>query len=170
MLIFYMVTAVFMMPQAMEVNNPEETKDPPIVPWSKLLTIRIDSMNRFYWNIGDPAEKLPQLVPSVGMGDEYVVAADSLRTVLWNLHRIQPKLCTVVRIHPMARFNAMVDMLDEIISMEYRWNDRKAHSLGKSPEQLIGEERFSYRYSTDKWVDVDDRIVAEALAAAGEGR
>jgi len=170
MLIFYMVTAVFMMPQAMEVNNPEETKDPPIVPWSKLLTIRIDEMDRFFWNVGDPAVRTPQLIPSGIAGTKYRVDSDSLGRILRNLNESQPMLNTLVLIRFNARYNAMVDLLDEIECVEREWNVQKAAELGKPVEQLSRDKKFSYRYAIGDWKETDDRIVAEALASAGEGR
>lgn len=172
LLIFYMVTTVFMMPQAMEMNMPEIPEDPRPVKWSKVLTFRIDGNNHFLWNVGDPAEKLPQMIPSVPddkPGDKYLVDSDSLRTILWNLNHQIDSLNTIIKISPGARYTAMVDLLDEIDYLERRWNLQTAAELGTAPDGLTREERFSYRYFIDVWEDSDERIAEAVLLAAGEG-
>ena len=102
LLIFYMVTTVFSMPQAMEINLPpsEETETVPVKE-SRLLTIRIDGDDRFFWNIGDPAKNLPQLLPSLRPAADtggYKVDSDSLRMLLKNLNYDIPKLNTLILI------------------------------------------------------------------------
>ena len=172
LLIFYMVTTVFMMPQAMEMNMPEIPKDPRPIKWSKVLTFRIDGDNHFIWNVGDPSEKLPQMIPSAPENkgdDKYLVDSDSLRTILWNLNHQIDSLSTIIKISPGARYNAMIDLLDEIDYLERRWNIRNAVDLCKLPEDLTPDERFSYRYFIDVWEDSDERIAEAVLSAAGEG-
>ena len=56
LLIFYMVTTVFAMPQAMEINlPPADQKEPVDIRESNLLTIRVDGEGRFWWNPGTPS-------------------------------------------------------------------------------------------------------------------
>nr|MBN2278880.1 biopolymer transporter ExbD [candidate division Zixibacteria bacterium] len=173
LLIFYMVTTVFSMPQAMEINLPTEKETDTIeVAESRLLTIRIDQEDRFFWNIGDPAKNTPQLMPSVlPAGDTlgYLVSADSLRNLLVNLNHDIPKLNTLILINNEARYNSMVDILDEIDLLERSWNAQIAKGLGKKVEELSPEEKFSYRYAMGKWEDTDDRIVQYALNVAQGG-
>ena len=67
LLIFYMVSTVFSMPQAMEINlPPEEEKDQMVdVAESNLLTIRVDGESRFWWNLKIVTpDNLPLLLPS----------------------------------------------------------------------------------------------------------
>jgi biopolymer transport protein ExbD len=173
LLIFYMVTTVFSMPQAMEINLPkkEETKEIEVAE-SKLLTIRIDGEDRFFWNVGDPAKSLPQLIPSMTLpGDTtgYQVNSDSLRMLLKNLNYDIPKLNTLILIRKDARYKAMVDILDEIDLLERSWNAATAEKLGKKVEDLTKDEKFSYRYAMGEWEDRDDRIIDAALAAAPTG-
>jgi hypothetical protein len=54
LLIFYMVTTVFSMPQAMEVNLPPKEEDDTKlkIKESNVLTLHIDENDRYYWNIG----------------------------------------------------------------------------------------------------------------------
>ncbi|HDL03356.1 MAG: hypothetical protein DRP46_13570 [Candidatus Zixiibacteriota bacterium] len=176
LLIFYMVTTVFSMPQAMEINlPPEEETEEVAVKESRLLTIRIDGENRFFWNIGDPAKNIPQLLPSSRLpGDTlgYKVDTDSLRSLLRTLNYDIPKLNTLIMIREDAKYEAWVDILDEIDLLERSWNAAKAKELEIKVEDLdkpeYKENKFSYRYAMGEWEDRDDRIVAFALGALGE--
>ena len=168
LLIFYMVTTVFSMPQAMEINLPKERDDVEIGA-CKLLQIRVDGENRFFWNICDPADSLPQLIPSDRLpGDTlgYNVDADSLRNLLVSLNREIPTLNTLILIKHDAKYSSMVDMLDEIDILERSWNAVKARELEKKVDELTKEEKFSYRYAMGEWEDRDSKIVEAALAAA----
>ncbi|SYZ74130.1 Biopolymer transport protein ExbD/TolR [Candidatus Zixiibacteriota bacterium] len=170
LLIFYMVSTVFSMPQAMEINlPPKEQEDQVEVAESNLLTLRIDGENHFFWNIGNPAKNLPQMIPAKAgtTGGKYIVNDDSLRMVLKNLNFENPKLNTLILIRKDARYNSMVDILDEIDLLERSWNAEKAKQLGKKADQLTPEEKFSYRYAIGDWEDSDDRIVEAALQARG---
>jgi len=173
LLIFYMVTTVFSMPQAMEINLPKEEETEEIeVAESKLLTIRVDGENRFFWNVGDPAKILPQLIPSItppGDTAGYKVDSDSLRTLLKNLNYDIPKLNTLILIRKDARYSAMVDVLDEIDILERSWNAATAEKFGKKVDELTRDEKFSYRYAMGEWEDRDDRIIAAAITALSEG-
>ncbi len=172
LLIFYMVTTVFSMPQAMEINLPPKDKSEPVeVKESNLLTIRIDDKDRFFWNIGNPAEHLPQMIPNINPASDttFRVDSDSLRSVLKNLNFDNPRLNTLILINRDAHYEAMVDILDEIDVLERSWNAAKAKQLGKKVDELTKEEKFSYRYAMGPWEDKDDRIVAAALASASGG-
>jgi len=175
LLIFYMVTTVFSMPQAMEINlPPEEEQEDVEVKESNLLTVRIDADNRFFWHTGNPAENIPQLIPSMqAMDTSYRVNSDSLRNILKNLNTENPRLSTLILINSDARYNAMVDILDEIDLLERSWNAALAKQLGIKVEDLslpeYKKQKFSYRYAMGEWEDKDDRIVAEALQAAAGG-
>ena len=178
LLIFYMVTTVFSMPQAMEINLPpeDETEKDLIVKESKLLQIRVDEQNRFFWNTHNPADSLPHLIPSINPIEDttgYEVDSDSLRSLLVNKNRNIEKLNTLVLIHRHARYNAMVDILDEIDLLERSWNASTVERLGIEPEDLnkpeYKDQKFSYRYAMGKWEDRDDKIVEAALEASGLG-
>ena len=50
LLIFYMVSTVFAMPQAMEINLPPIEEDEPVeIKESNLLTLYVDGESRFWW-------------------------------------------------------------------------------------------------------------------------
>lgn len=143
LLIFYMVTTVFAMPQAMEVNLPKkeelevdiETKE------SHVYIVRVDADGKLWTNIG---RKIPDQVPF-----------DSLRPSLIMENQNEPKLATIVTIHPKAKYHALVDILDEIDVVERRFKE-------VSPE-------WSYRFTMKPWDPEDDRALAKALERMGSG-
>ncbi len=171
LLIFYMVSTVFAMPQAMEINlPPDEDKDEQVeIKESNLLTVRVDGENRYWWNLKRTSpENLPQLLP--GLVDKpdtiaYVINPDTLRGLLLEQNRANSKLSTLVLIHREASYVDMVNILDEIDLLERSWNAYQAEQLGKEVKELVGDERFSYRYAIGEWEDRDERIVEAALGA-----
>lgn len=143
LLIFYMVTTVFAMPQAMEVNLPEkdelereiDTKE------SQVLLVRVDEEGRLWSNIG---RKIPDQIPF-----------DSLRPLLIAENQKEPKLATIVIIHPKAKYHALVDILDEIDVVERKFKEVSAD--------------WSYRFTMTPWSPEDDRALAKALERMGAG-
>lgn len=101
LLIFFMVTTVFRTPQALEINLPP--KDSPPVPIAKqnILTVFALPGERYRWTIGD--------LPSKD------VEFKGLPAVLKQEKAKNPeKIVVVIKIHPEARFHAMVDIIDEL--------------------------------------------------------
>ncbi len=172
LLIFYMVTTVFAMPQAMEINLPPVDENQEIeVKESNLLTIRVDEEGRFFWNLRTPSpENLPKLLPSAPDKPDtavYKFWPDTLRGLLMEQNRANPKLNTLILIHPKAKYADMVNILDEIDMIERSWNQYLADKLGKKVSELTKEDgKFSYRYAMGEWSEKDDRIIAAALQAA----
>ncbi len=174
LLIFYMVTTVFAMPQAMEINLPKENGPVDVLP-ENILNLMIDSENRIYWQIGDlDGGNLPILIPSVNRKHapySYRVDYDSLQSLLFELNAGNPKLNTLIKMEPGARFGTWVDVLDEIGMVERVFNEARAHALGITSEELkrpeYREVRFSYRYAVDSaWTNKDAKLVRDALAAS----
>jgi len=137
LLIFYMVTTVFSMPQAMEVNLPPSQNPVPVAE-SRLLTIRIDKDGNLYWNI---ARDKPQAVPF-----------DSLKSLLLDQNKKQPKLVTLVKIEKEAKYFRMVDVIDEIQIVE-----RQIKETNKE---------FSYRFSLSPFSEYDQRVMADLKGGA----
>lgn len=171
LLIFYMVTTVFSMPQAMEINlPPKDTKDTPVeIKESNLLTIRVDELGRYWWMIGNPkVGNLPLLIPSTKDKPDsvrYAVNTDSLKTILKNKNVENPKLSTLILISRKAKYNDMVSILDQIDYLERSWNKYIADSLKVTPDKL-GDQKFSYRYAMGDWADTDDKVIEDAVAQA----
>lgn len=165
LLIFYMVTTVFSMPQAMEVNLPPKTEEDQIlkIKESNVLIIHVDENDEYYWNIG---RELP--VP---------MKADSLRDLLVGQNKANARLNTLVVVHKDARYNSMVDILDEIDLIERSFNAATARELGVTIKEFndpkhdrYGEfkaKKFSYRYAMAPWEDRDTRIVEKVLSLQG---
>jgi biopolymer transport protein ExbD len=173
LLIFYMVTTVFAMPQAMEINlpKPEEIDETLEVAESNLLTIRVDSLSRFWWHTKRAAEdNLPKLLPSdLRKPDSvaYKLNSDTLRAVLFNLNQENPKLNTLILINRGAKYEDLVNILDEIDYLERGWNAGLAQRLNKKVSELTDADgKFSYRYAVGEWEDRDDRIMTFAFQAA----
>jgi biopolymer transport protein ExbD len=173
LLIFYMVSTVFAMPQAMEINlPPKEDKPQEIkVKESNLLTIRVDAQDRFWWNLKIPSpENLPQLLPSDPDAPDsvaYQFWPDTLQGLLTDLNRANSNLSTLILINRDADYAQMVNILDEIDLIERSWNKYTADQLGIKVEDLTKEQgKFSYRYAIGDWETKDDRIIAAAVQAA----
>jgi biopolymer transport protein ExbD len=137
LLIFYMVTTIFSMPQAMEVNLPPSQNPVPVAE-SRLLTIRIDKDGKLYWNI---ARETPQPIPF-----------DSLKSLLLDQNKKQPKLVTLVKIEKEAKYFRMVDVIDEIQIVE-----RQIKETNKE---------FSYRFSLSPFSEYDRRVMADLKGGA----
>lgn len=170
LLIFYMVSTVFSMPQAMEINlPPKDQEEEVIVKESNLLTIRVDSESRFWWNLKIVTpQNLPKLIPSALKPDSVVYAfnADSLQGLLTTQNRDNDRLSTLVLIHEDGTYADMVNILDEIDVIERSWNQFTANRLGVDVRDIPKDEKFSYRYAIGKWEPTDDKKIKEAMVSA----
>lgn len=163
LLIFYMVTTVFSMPQAMEVNLPPASEEILKIADKNVLTIHVDEEDKFYWNIG---RDLPQ-----------PMSADSLRSRLVEENKANAKLNTLLIMHKEARYRTMVDILDEIDLIERSFNAVTAEELGVTPKEFndpshdryaeFKAKKFSYRYAMAPWEDRDSRMIEKALSLQG---
>ena len=114
LLIFYMVTTVFSMPQSMELNLPPKPTedDPPPVPVakSKLMEILVDSQGNIFWlhtPKGQPDMELPEHI-----------RLDNLRGFLIDKIQEEPNMVIVLRIDPESRYEMMVNIIDELQMIE----------------------------------------------------
>jgi len=153
LLIFYMVTTIFSEPQAMEINlPPKEAKETEIkTKESELLTLRVDAKDSIFWSMGTQTPGMLSLVRIP------VFLQEKIREI--------PGLITVVKIHKDAHYSRMVDILDRIEVVEYRFRD--AQRAAKERGQLAQDEKeFSYIFSMAPWTRLDTKMIAEAT---GEG-
>lgn len=170
LLIFYMVSTVFSMPQAMEINLPpvEDEKTILEVKESNLITIRVSDDGFFWWNMKTPTpDNLPQLLPpDPNRPDsvDYLLYSDTLRGLLKEQNQKNSRLNTLVLIHRDASYADMVNILDEIDLLERSWNQYTADKLNKKVKDLTKEEKFSYRYAIGDWNPRDDKIIDAARA------
>ncbi|HOP07200.1 MAG TPA: biopolymer transporter ExbD [candidate division Zixibacteria bacterium] len=176
LLIFYMVTTVFAMPQAMEINLPpaEEDSLQVEVKESNLLTVRVDGEGRYWWNLKRVTpENLPKLIPAPENQADSIrqnFNGPALREILVQENQANPKLNTLILINRDATYSDMVNILDEIDVIERSWNTTLAKQLKKEVSDLTKEDgKFSYRYAIGEWEDADDRKIAAAIQAAQAG-
>ncbi|MGD0591571.1 MAG: biopolymer transporter ExbD [Bacteroidota bacterium] len=101
LLTFFMLTTVFNKPQAMELNLPPNDKGVEVAA-SLLLTLRVAPNFEIYWSMGDKDSELKK------------VAFKELRPLLVERLRTIPKLITLVRIDREAKYNDMVEVIDEL--------------------------------------------------------
>jgi len=149
LLIFYMVATIFAQPQAMEINLPP-SKEEAKAKESRVLTLRVDAKNRMFWNI---AKETPQAIELA-----------ALPKLLEAKVREIPELITLVKINKGARYSRMVEILDRIEIVEYRF--KEAQKAAKARGQLPAEEpEFSYRFSIAPWTRLDTKTIA---AVTGE--
>ena len=174
LLIFYMVTTVFSMPQAMEINLPpiEDVEDVEIKE-SNLLTIRVDEESRFWWNLKTPSpDNLPILLPSAPLSVmdtiTYRFNSDTLRSLLMAQNLANPKLNTLILIHRDGHYADMVNILDEIDFLERGWNRSIATRLDVKVDEIPRSEKFSYRYAIGDWLDRDNKVISAAVVQANE--
>ena len=181
LLIFYMVTTVFSMPQAMEINLPPVDEEVDLeIKESNLLTLRVDGEGRFWWNMKRVStDNIPALLPSsLDKPDSvaYKLDTDTLQGLLVRMNRFNedntPRtdpLNTLILIHRDASYSDMVNILDEIDLIERSWNYSLAESLDKKVEELTKDDgKFSYRYAMDEWSEGDNKKLAAAVKLAQE--
>jgi biopolymer transport protein ExbD len=99
LLIFFMVTTVFRAPQAMEVNLPP-TDAKVEVPESNVLTIYIDQDENFYYRMAT--------------GDLTSTSMKDLEELFLSESKLNPELIILVKLHRDARYETMVDVMDEL--------------------------------------------------------
>jgi biopolymer transport protein ExbD len=174
LLIFYMVSTVFSMPQAMEINlpKPEDTEQVDVQE-SNLLTLHVDAESRYWWHLRRASdENLPKLLPPDPNRPDtipYHFDSDTLRSLLVTQNRANARLNTLILIHRDADYADMINILDEIDYLERGWNAGLAEELGKQVKELTKEDgKFSYRYAIGDWQDRDDRIMDASVRAALE--
>ena len=172
LLIFYMVTTVFSMPQAMEINLPPKDQTDPIdIKESNLLTIRVDELGRFWWNLKIPTpDNLPIYLPSAPKPDtlEYVLDSDTLIGLLREQNTKNSKLSTLILIHRDATYKDLVNILDDIDLLERSWNAFTANKLDIEVEDIPKDQKFSYRFAMGEWESRDDKIIQSAAEKAME--
>ena len=102
LLTFFMLTTVFNKPQTMELNLPPDDKVQVEVAASTLLTVRIEPNMAIYWSMGNEPTALKK------------IEFKELRPLLVERLRSIPKLITLVQIDRDAKYNDMVDIMDEL--------------------------------------------------------
>ncbi|MBM3324927.1 MAG: biopolymer transporter ExbD [Calditrichaeota bacterium] len=108
LLVFFMVTTVFRLPQAMEINLPPETENPVEleVGESRLLTLRVIETNELFFNVGND---LPRALPWDSLRPLLVERRDAV-----GLDKEErTRLIIVARVCRKANYASMVNLIDE---------------------------------------------------------
>jgi biopolymer transport protein ExbD len=99
LLIFFMVTTVFRQPQAMEVNMPP-TDAKVEVPESNVLTLFVTEDEEFLYQMAK--------------GDLVGTSMGDLEELFIENSKLNPELIILVKLHRNARYEMMVDIMDEL--------------------------------------------------------
>jgi biopolymer transport protein ExbD len=102
LLTFFMLTTVFNKPQTMELNLPPDSKVQVEVAATTLLTVRVAPNMEIYWNMGNEPTALKK------------ITFKELRPLFIEKLRGIPKLITLIQIDREAKYNDMVDIIDEL--------------------------------------------------------
>ena len=128
LLTFFMLTTTLTTPQVMEISLPPDTKASIDIAESNLITLRVRKDEALFWNMGnEPPVKINQ---------------SDLRGILTQHLKANPKLATLIKIDRGAKYQLLVDMIDELNVTQF--------ALGQK------EKRFSLVAMDDK----DQALVA----------
>jgi len=149
LLIFYMVTTVFSMPQSMEINLPPKPKEgeaPPLpIGKSRLMEILVDSQGNIFW-LHTPKGQDDMELP------EYI-KLNKLRNFLIKKNQDVARLVTVLRIDPECRYESMVSIIDEIQVVERLFKQ--------------ADPEWSYRFSLQDMTQWEFQLMEQAKEAMG---
>lgn len=131
LLIFFMVTTVFRLPQAMEINlPPEELEENTVdVKESHMINFRVTNVNQLLFNVGN---EMPQLISWDSLSAKIVERR--------NKPGIGNKLVIVGKLQPQAPFASMVHLLDQFqVDSVTRYSIGKWDATDDSLLTLIGQ-------------------------------
>ncbi len=100
LLTFFMLTTTLLTPQVMEITMPPDSKIPVEIAESNLLTLRIRQDMAVFWNMGTEA---PQKI-----------SENDVPKILKEHLQINPKLSTLIKIDPKAKYQTLVTMVDDL--------------------------------------------------------
>jgi len=99
LLTFFMLTTTMSRPQTMEINLPPDREVKVEIAESNLLTLRMNEKGELFWNVGIESPK------ALDRGE--------LRAFLKQRVIDNPKLVALLKIDRAAKYNQMVEMIDE---------------------------------------------------------
>lgn len=104
LLTFFMLTTTMARPQTMEINLPPDENVKVEIAESNLLTLRLNEKGEVFWNIGMDAPQKMEF--------------SKLRADIRQRVQANPKLVTLVKIDTKAKYEVMVDVMDELNQAE----------------------------------------------------
>jgi biopolymer transport protein ExbD len=100
LLTFFMFTTSMSRPQTMEINLPPNKDIKVETAESNTLTVAVADKGQLYWRVGIESFKKVDL--------------DELRRILRDQSAQKPKLVTLLKIDRMAKYDTMVNLIDEL--------------------------------------------------------
>jgi biopolymer transport protein ExbD len=116
LLTFFMLTTSMARPQTMEINLPPDENVKVEIAESNLMTLRVNEKGQVFWNLGLDA---PQPI-------EFA----KLRGFIRERAQANPRLVTLVKIDPKAKYEMMVNIMDEL-----NLADMQRFSIARMTEQ-----------------------------------
>jgi biopolymer transport protein ExbD len=104
LLTFFMLTTSMSRPQTMEINLPPDENVKVEIAESNLITLRVNDKGEVFWNRGMDAPEKMEFAKLRGFIREQVQS--------------NPKLVTLVKIDPKAKYETMVNIMDELNQAE----------------------------------------------------
>jgi biopolymer transport protein ExbD len=122
LLTFFMLSTTLTTPQVMEISLPPDKNIVVDMAESNLLTLRVRRDQVVFWNMGNEAPAK--------------ITVDDVKKILGQHLKANPKLATLIKIDREARYQTLVDMIDDLNMTQI--------TLGQS------ERRFSLVAMDDK--------------------
>lgn len=116
LLTFFMLTTSMSRPQTMEINLPPDDKVKVEIAESNLITVRVNDKGEVFWNRG--------------MDSPTKMEFTKLRGFIREQAQGNPKLVTLVKIDPKAKYETMVNVMDELNQA-----DMQRFSIARMTEQ-----------------------------------
>ncbi|MER3522482.1 MAG: biopolymer transporter ExbD [Ignavibacteria bacterium] len=116
LLTFFMLTTSMARPQTMEINLPPDENVKVEIAESNLLTLRVNEKGNVFWNFG--------------LDEPKPIAFDKLRGFIRERVQERPKMVTLVKIDPKAKYEVMVNVMDEL-----NLADMQRFSIARMTEQ-----------------------------------
>ncbi|MCP4581711.1 MAG: biopolymer transporter ExbD [candidate division Zixibacteria bacterium] len=150
LLIFYMVTTVFSMPQSMEVNLPPKDSivKPQNIKRSRLLEVMVDADANIFWMHTPPGTEPMELPQYIEM--------DKFRQLIIDKNQEIAKLVIVLRIDPKCHYEMMVNIIDDIQVTERLFKQ--------------ADPEWSQRFSLQDLTEWEFQLMEQAKAAMGIGQ
>jgi biopolymer transport protein ExbD len=128
LLTFFMLSTTLAQPQVMEISLPPDSKANIEVGESNLLTFRVRADEAIFWNKGSetPAQ----------------IKADEIGKVLESKLRENPKIATLIKIDREAKYQKLVDLIDELNLVQARLNQNEKRfsivTMDSSDTRILG--------------------------------
>jgi biopolymer transport protein ExbD len=128
LLTFFMLSTTLAQPQVMEISLPPDSKANVEIAESNLLTFRVRADEAIFWNKGsEPPVK---------------IKAEEIGKVLEARLRENPKVATLIKIDRDAKYQKLVDLIDELNLVQAKLNQNEKRfsivTMDDADKTLVG--------------------------------